>query len=156
MIRDTMMILALTVLALGSGAMAQSPSASDTHAIDSAHLIQPEDLVKVLQSKGERPLILQVGFHVLYAQNHVPGAEYVGAGGEKEGLEQLRKRVQPLPRGKAIVIYCGCCPWSHCPNLDPAFKALREMGFTNVKALYIANNFGQDWVAKGYPTEKGR
>jgi hypothetical protein len=29
------------------------------------------------------------------------------------------------------------------------------MGFTKVRVLYIANNFGADWVAKGYPTAKG-
>jgi len=29
------------------------------------------------------------------------------------------------------------------------------MGFTNVKVLYIADNFGADWVDKGYPTAKG-
>ena len=130
--------------------------AQSAETIDKTHLMQPEELVKVLQGKGEKPLILQVGFKVLYAQNHVPGSEYVGAAGEKDGLEQLRRRVQPLPRKTAIVIYCGCCPWSHCPNLGAAFKALSEMGFTNIRALYIANNFGQDWVQKGYPTEKGR
>jgi thiosulfate/3-mercaptopyruvate sulfurtransferase len=32
---------------------------------------------------------------------------------------------------------------------------LQAMGFTNVKILYISNNFGSDWVDKGYPTEKG-
>jgi hypothetical protein len=29
------------------------------------------------------------------------------------------------------------------------------MGFTNVKVLYIADNFGTNWVDKGYPTAKG-
>jgi hypothetical protein len=29
------------------------------------------------------------------------------------------------------------------------------MGFTNVKVLYIADNFGKDWVDKGYPVAKG-
>jgi hypothetical protein len=28
------------------------------------------------------------------------------------------------------------------------------MGFTNVKVLYIAQNFGADWVNKGYPVEQ--
>jgi hypothetical protein len=28
------------------------------------------------------------------------------------------------------------------------------MGFSNVKVLYIANNFGTDWLDKGYPTVK--
>jgi len=32
---------------------------------------------------------------------------------------------------------------------------LHAMGFTHVKVLYIANNFGADWVDKGYPVAKG-
>jgi hypothetical protein len=30
------------------------------------------------------------------------------------------------------------------------------MGFTRVKALYIADNFGTDWVDKGYPAANTR
>jgi len=29
------------------------------------------------------------------------------------------------------------------------------MGFTNVKVLYISDNFVTNWVDKGYPTAKG-
>jgi hypothetical protein len=29
------------------------------------------------------------------------------------------------------------------------------MGFTNVKVLYISDNFGTNWVDKGYPVAKG-
>jgi len=124
--------------------------------IPSSRLINPEDLVKVLQStKGEKPLVVYVGPHVLYAQAHIPGSEYVGQVSSQYGVEQLRKRVESLPRKKFIVIYCGCCPWSHCPNVKPADDALQAMGFTNVKVLYIADNFGADWVDKGYPTAKG-
>ena len=118
-------------------------------------LINPEDLVKILQSGKEKPLMLQVGSHTLFAQAHIPGSEYVGAASRGDGLQQLRKRVQPLPRSRFIVLYCGCCPWSHCPNVKPADDALQAMGFTNVKVLYMANNFGTDWVDKGYPTAKG-
>ena len=124
--------------------------------IPSSRLINPEDLVKVLQStKGEKPLVVYVGPHVLYAQAHIPGSEYVGQVSSQYGLDQLRKGVESLPRKKFIVIYCGCCPWSHCPNVKPADDALQAMGFTNVKVLYIADNFGADWVDKGYPTAKG-
>lgn len=123
---------------------------------DKAHLIQPEELVKVLQSKGEKPVVLMVGFRVMYAQAHIPGAEYAGPGNEEKGLALLRERVKSLPKQRSIVLYCGCCPWPHCPNVDPAFKTLRDLGFTNVKVLYIANNFGQDWMNKGYPIEKGQ
>lgn len=130
------------------------PCAYTAENIDKAHLIQPEALVKILQSKGEKPIILMVGFHVLYAQSHIPGAEYIGPTSEERGITQLRQRAQTLPRKRSIVLYCGCCPWVHCPNLDPAFALLRDLGFTNVKVLYIPNNFGQDWKSKGYPVEK--
>jgi hypothetical protein len=29
------------------------------------------------------------------------------------------------------------------------------MGFTKLKVLYISDNFGRDWMYKGYPVEKG-
>ena len=118
-------------------------------------LINPEDLVKLLQSSKEKPLMLQVGSHMLFLQAHIPGSEYAGPAANESGLQQLRKRVESLPRSKFIVLYCGCCPWSHCPNVKPADDALHTMGFTNVKVLYIADNFGTNWVDKGYATAKG-
>ena len=137
-------------------AMAAAAFAYQASLISSSHLITPEELVKILQSsKGEKPLLIQVGSHVLYSQAHIPGSEYIGPASDPNGLARLRARVEPLPRNRFIVIYCGCCPWNHCPNLKPADDALRAMGFTSVKALYIANNFGADWVDKGYPTAKG-
>jgi len=39
--------------------------------------------------------------------------------------------------------------------MHPAFQVLHSLGFTNVKAVYIANDFGTDWVQKGYPVAKG-
>ncbi len=120
-------------------------------------LIQPGELVKLLQAPQSRqPLILQVGFRTLYEQAHIPGSEYVGPTSEQAGLQALHKRVQALPRSRSIVLYCGCCPWSHCPNVHPAYRELREMGFRNVRVLYIADNFGVDWVDKGYPVSKGK
>lgn len=118
--------------------------------------INPEDLVKLLQTSGkEKPLMIQVGSHVLFSQAHIPGSEYIGPASSESGVQQLRKRVESLPRSKFIVLYCGCCPWSHCPNVQPADDALRAMGFTNVKVLFIADNFGTNWVDKGYPVAKG-
>ena len=124
--------------------------------IPASQRLNPDDLVKILQSpKAEKPLIIQVGFHTLFAQAHIPGAEYAGPGSTDAGLDQLRKRVASLSRDKFILLYCGCCPWDHCPNLQPAADTLRGLGFTNVKVLYIANNFGADWVDKGYPVVHG-
>jgi rhodanese-related sulfurtransferase len=140
---------------LGGAAGAMFPAYQAT-LLSSSQLINPEELVKILQSpKGEKPLMIQVGSHVLYEQAHIPGSEYIGPASSESGLQALRQRVEHLPRKKFIVLYCGCCPWSHCPTVMPANEALHNMGFTNVKVLYIPGNFGMDWVEKGYPVAKG-
>ena len=126
-------------------------------ATEAPQLIQPAELNKILQGPvKQRPLIIQVGFRTLYEQAHVPGSEYVGAASSADGSKELRQRVERLPRSRFIVLYCGCCPWSHCPNVQPAYKELRSMGFRNVKVLYIESNFGADWVDKGFPVSKGQ
>ncbi len=125
--------------------------------VPASRLINPAELAKILQSaRSEKPLIIQVGFHTLFEQAHIPDSEYIGPASSPSGLQQLRKRVESLPRTKFIVLYCGCCPWDHCPNTKPADEALRAMGFTNVKVLHIAENFGADWADKGYPVTKGQ
>ena len=133
-----------------SPALAQHKPAASIPATD---LIQPADLATTL--KSHKPLILQVGFRKLYVQAHIPDAEYVGAAGDEGGLGTLRSRVAKLPKDSAIVIYCGCCPWSKCPNIAAAYDALHDLGFSNVKVLYIAEDFGTNWVDEGYPTTKG-
>jgi thiosulfate/3-mercaptopyruvate sulfurtransferase len=144
----------LAVAALITAASAALAFQAST--IAESHLISPDKLVKILQSsKGEKPLLIHVGFHVLYLQAHIPGSEYIGPGSDPSAVQRLRARVESLPRNKFIVLYCGCCPWSHCPNLKPTDDALHAMGFTNVKALYLADNIATNWRDKGYPTAKG-
>ena len=124
-------------------------------AIPHSQLIAPDELSKLLKTAKQKPLILEVGPHTLYTQAHIIGAQYIGATSGNEGKQKLRERVQSLPKNSAIVLYCGCCPWSHCPNVHPAYQLLHSLGFTNVKVLYIADDFGTDWVSKGYPVAKG-
>jgi len=124
--------------------------------IPESALIQPAALVAALQDSSEgKPLILQVGAHVLFIQSHIPGSEYVGPGEEEAGLEALRTRVGKLPRETPIVVYCGCCPWDHCRNIGGAFAALQSLGFTQVKVLYLESDFGSNWVDRGYPVARG-
>jgi len=96
-----------------------------------------------------------VGFRKLYAQAHIPGSEYVGAAGEDAGLQLLRERAATLSKDTAIVIYCGCCPMEKCPNIRPAFKALRALGFQTLRVLLLPQDFATDWVGKGLPYDKG-
>jgi len=150
--RSTLFFLIFGTVAI---ALASVALAYQANLILASCLINPDELVKILQSNtSEKPLMIQVGSHVLYTQAHIPGSEYIGPASSETGLQSLRKRVESLPRNKFIVLYCGCCPWSHCPNVKPADDALKAMGFTNLKVLYITNNFGVDWVDKGYPVAK--
>jgi thiosulfate/3-mercaptopyruvate sulfurtransferase len=146
----TLSALVLTIAVLTAYAAGQSSTDIPTNA-----LINPAEVATLIQSKAEKPIILQVGSHVLFQQAHIPGSEYVGAGSTAEGRQQLQKRVASLPKDKFIILYCGCCPWEHCPNVKPAYKELHEMGFSNLKVMYIANDFGKDWVEKGFPVSKG-
>ncbi len=132
------------------------PQPTGAFTIPTAQLIQPDELSRLLRAhSSEKPLILQVGSRMMFDQAHIPGAEYAGAGSQAEGIAQLRGRVASLPRTTFIVLYCGCCPWNRCPNVGPAYSLLQEMRFTRVKVLYLAQNFGDDWVSKGFPVEGG-
>jgi hypothetical protein len=103
---------------------------------------------------GSGTLVLHVGFKTMFDQAHIPASEYAGPGNTGAGLQVLRDRVASLPKDSPILIYCGCCPWIRCPNMAGAYDALMELGFTEVRALFIADNFGKDWVDQGYPTAK--
>ena len=155
-------ILSVTVPALavaGLGRSAQPvPPPAEGPASDLAASVQiePGQLAKMLQdAKGEKPVVLHVGFKNFYLQARIPGSDYEGPGRTPEGLAALRKRVEALPKKQLIVLYCGCCPWDKCPNAKPAYEALKAMGFTNVKVVHIAENFGANWVNAGLPITKG-
>ena len=145
----------IAVIAMASMAVAFAAFAYQASSIDPSHHINPDELAKLLQSANAKPLLIHVGFHVLYVQGHIPGSEYIGPASDPGALQRLRKRVESLPRNSFIVLYCGCCPWNHCPNLKPADDALHAMGFTNVRVLYLPNNIATDWRDKGYPMVKG-
>ncbi len=145
---------AMLVLCVTSPAGAAGQAAAS---IPAASLLQPAQLASLLHDPhSPKPLLLQVGFRTLYDQAHIPGSEYAGPASSDAGLQALRARVARLPKDAPIVLYCGCCPWSRCPNVAAAFDALRALGFGSVQVLYIADNFGADWVDKGYPVEPGK
>ena len=155
-----LVFLVFTGILAGHGAKAQfsnpatGPLGANT--VPQAQLMQPTELVKLLKSAGaDRPVVFQVGSFVMFQQAHIPNAGFAGPGSQANGSILLKKFSAPLKKGQLIVIYCGCCPWGRCPNIGPAYKELHDLGFTNVKALYLANNFGDDWVSKGYPVERG-
>lgn len=157
--RNTLMILSLVAVSFFSPLLRAQylpPNPNSAFSIPSSAIIQPKALNEMLQSPRHNPmLVLQVGSHLMFAQAHISGSEYAGAGSQPSGLDSLHSRVSSLSKTHLIVLYCGCCPWDRCPNVGPAYKLLHDLGYTNVKVVYMASNFADDWMAKGYPVERG-
>lgn len=118
----------------------------------SAAVLAPAKLAAELKT-GAAPHIIYVGFPILFKGAHISKASFAGPCSKQEGLDLLTQSVKTLPHDAEIVIYCGCCPFVRCPNVRPAFRALHEAGFSNVKVLQLDTNLHTDWVEKGYPVE---
>jgi len=117
-------------------------------------IIMPETLNAELKNDKEKPMVIQIGFKMLYDQSHIPNAIYTGPASINKGIVTLKDTLKDVNRNKNIVLYCGCCKWKECPNIRPAFKTVKEMGFKNAKVLYLKNTFMIDWVNKGYAETK--
>ena len=117
-------------------------------------ILETPALVEALQSP-KPPVILSVAFAVLYRNRHLPNAVDAGPGSKPEGIDLLKKAVAHLSKDADIVVYCGCCPMVRCPNTRPAYRTLKDMGFTHVRVLNIPTNMHTDWFSKNYPSEPG-
>jgi thiosulfate/3-mercaptopyruvate sulfurtransferase len=113
-------------------------------------VLQPSQVATDLNT----PLVIHVGFPVLYRASHITGSRFAGPGSKPEGINDLKRAVEGQPRIREIILYCGCCPWDKCPNIRPAFAVLHDMGYMNVKVMMVPADLKADWIDKGYPTEK--
>ncbi|HEV2386381.1 MAG TPA: rhodanese-like domain-containing protein [Candidatus Acidoferrales bacterium] len=135
----------------GRGA-AQGEAAVAAREFEHAARVEPKDLAKGVEGpKARAPVIVQVGFEVLYRSGHIPGAIYAGPASRPEGLAALRRAVAAIPRDREVVIYCGCCPMDKCPNIRPAYHALHQMGFRRLEVLDLPDDFAHDWAVKHLP-----
>lgn len=152
---------ALVILLASSATLVSVPDirGDEKQAADpwtSAQTVQAAEFAHELAEKsGTPPTIVYVGFHTLFAGGHIPGATFHGSASNEQGLAELKKWADALPRTTNLVIYCGCCPFEKCPNIRPAFTALSGMGFKKVRVLVLPTSFVKDWAEKGYPIQKG-
>lgn len=112
----------------------------------SDQLIEPAALAQTLNSHKNIPLIYCVGPGVV-----IPHSIDIGMTKNEGNLQKLKDSLSKVPRDANIVIYCGCCPFEHCPNVRPAITLLKDMKFTNYHLLNLPHNIKTDWIAKGYP-----
>lgn len=113
----------------------------------SDQLMPPKELAqKIENDQVDSLLILSIGFDAL-----IKDSKDMGAAENKKNVAHLKSYLSDVPKDKAIVIYCGCCPFEKCPNIRPAFEALNEMGFTNAKLLNLKTSIKADWLDEDYP-----
>ncbi len=141
------LLLVMGACAGGAGDQAASTEPWGTQTLAAA------DLVKELGA-GDKPVVVCAAPPSMYRMGHIPGAVLQGPASDPAALNQLTAWAQTLPRTTRVVIYCGCCPLAACPNLRPAYNALKDMGFTQTRVLILPDNFGTDWVERGYPVER--
>jgi hypothetical protein len=132
------------------GAKAQtSPKPMETLPVanqwSDGQLLEPSVLAAEIKA-GDAPVIFNIG-----AVEDIKGAKHIGPVGKAENLEKFKSALTSLPNSTTIVIYCGCCPFSKCPNIRPAFIELKKLGFTNIKLLNLSTNLKTNWISMGYP-----
>ncbi len=112
-----------------------------------AELMSPADLAKVLADPhAQQPIVFCIGPGAV-----IKGSIDIGPARDSANLAKLRQRLGALPKDAPIVIYCGCCPFVHCPNIRPAFSLIKDMKFTQPKLLNLEHNVKVDWIDKGFP-----
>jgi len=133
----TMLLIAMLVLT----------TFNQTEPWTSAQLVEPSDLAVRLKSPGrEQPLIISVGPSAV-----IKGSTDIGPGKDPQNIDKLKALLEKQDRKREIIIYCGCCPFVHCPNVRPAFMLLNTMHFTNAHLLNLSHNIKADWIDHGYP-----
>jgi thiosulfate/3-mercaptopyruvate sulfurtransferase len=141
---------------LGSSFLSTGLAQNSSSPWKDSQTVQPAELNQELADSKTAPLVLFVGFQRLYRAGHIKGAQFHGSGGSADGLAQIKAWAAPLSRSTNLVIYCGCCPMERCPNIRPAFEALRDLGFTKLRVLVLPNSFETDWANQGLPYDKGQ
>jgi thiosulfate/3-mercaptopyruvate sulfurtransferase len=135
-----------TLLLIGSGlfsAYAQTPTWKKEQLMPTKELAD-----KITTNAKDKPLIFNVG-----PMENIKGAQLVGAATNATFSDKILSYLTMESKTKAVVVYCGCCSYSSCPNIRPAYDILLAQGFKNTKVLELPEGIKPDWVAKGYPTE---
>ena len=115
----------------GVSVRAQQSSTETNAGIPPQAILQPEELVQMLNTSA-KPLVLQTGSHVLYAEAHIPpGSEYAGPAGTSAGIERSIARAcrhrpqQATPLSLSIV---GAAPGPVAPISDPLTSSYKRSG----------------------------
>ena len=144
------MVLVAGLFMLIGAKTKQSATLSPEEPWNSNQILAPADLAKILTDPSKKqPIVFCIGPGAL-----IKGSIDIGPAKDSSNLKKFQSQLSQIPKDAAIVIYCGCCPFEHCPNVRPAFRLLNQMKFTNHKLLNLEHNIRTDWINLGYPVTK--
>ena len=109
-------------------------------------LTEPSALAETLKNNKDVPVIFCIGPGAV-----IPNSINIGMVNDENNFQKFKEEITRLPKSTNILIYCGCCPFEHCPNVRPAVALLKSLEFTNYHLLDLPHNLKTDWIAKGYP-----
>jgi len=129
---------------------------SGTAGVQPLPRMAPSDLAAQLDRVRDGAIdVLHVGPAYLFGKARVPHSRHAGEASTGDGYAAIVAELRKLPPDRDVVLYCGCCPTTHCPNIGPAQRAAREVGLRRARLLDLPTNLRTDWIAHGYPVEKG-
>ncbi len=135
------------------GSPAESGSSSASTPI--GPLFEPATLAaRLAEVKSGKLAVWFVGPSILF-RHHIPGARNLGEVSTPEGKAAIEAELKKTPAETEIVLYCGCCPVSHCPNVRPASALIRASGRPKTYVLNLPTRFATDWADPGFPVEQG-
>ena len=127
------------ILLIAAGVICEQTLAQNPINWTNNQLISPSDLAATIKSKRDVPVIFSVGPGAT-----IPYSREIGMLKENENLNKFKEELTNLPKETKIVVYYGCCPFDHCPNVRPAIQALKDMKFTNYFLLDLPHNIKVD------------
>lgn len=145
--KSKILLLLLVAITTTSNATNLFTSQGQSDPWTQQQLLASADLANTLRNaKATKPMIFSVGMQAI-----IKGSIDIGPAMMAENINTMKQKLEKLPKNTSIVIYCGCCPFSKCPNIRPAMQLLKSMQFTNYKLLNLPQNVKVDWIDKGYP-----
>lgn len=120
------------------------------------HVLAPAELAaRLADVEAGRLVVLYVGPPGHFEEGHVPGARRLPPVSTNEGERALARELDETRLEVDVVVYCGCCPYQHCPSVRPATSTIRASGRPRTWWLDLPGGFAVDWRTRGYPVATG-
>ncbi len=115
-------IIILFAIVASFAASCQGVTSGQKEPWSQSQLLEPSSLAKTINNPdAKQPIVFCIG-----PQAVIKGSVDIGPTGNKANLDKLQARLEKLPKDADIVIYCGCCPFSRCPEHQAGLRSSEQ------------------------------